>query len=133
MKKITFLLLIFSSAFMLFGCIENGDNGKRETIKASTIDWNIFKDDEDYHEIESIMNMNIDGNALDDVNDYPAFMKLLAENQSTISETKKDGYVTVYLIFDKQGSFSLEGGRGTYDGKELTFYVERDILKDYVK
>lgn len=130
MKKQVVLLFMISLVLALFGCQEKTDDGKRETIKVSTIEWSIFEDSD---EMNSIMDIKINGRLLENGDDYPKVVKLLNENQSAISETKKDNYIPVYISFEKFGFLSERGPRGTYDGKDTNFYVKKDILKDYIK
>ena len=101
MKKQAVLLLMISFVLALFGCQEKSDDGKRETIKVSTVDWSIFEDSD---EMNSIMDIKIDGKLLENGDDYPKVITLLNENQSAISETKKT-IIYLYIFHSKNLAF----------------------------
>lgn len=122
------LILVVLIAFLLITSEE--DDGKRKTIQVSKVDWNILLEDESVDGVETIKVENETIFKRDDVVEY---VKIFNKNKKFISNTKKNGYSKIYVMFEKNNYISTDSFTTKYNGKETTFYIKTTLIEDLFK
>lgn len=105
------------------------DTSAKEEIKGTAVKWETF----DKENILGINEIKIDGKSLGYLDDTLPVVKIFSENQSQLSDTPKDGYVKVFVEFDKKPFLEQSYKKTAYDNKKTTFYIEKSLVKDYIK
>ena len=127
LKKL-FLFLLFSINFILVACTSEFDDGQRESISATSIDWEyLSKDDNDIR----IMTIYIDEKPIENVVLYGEFLSVINENSDYISDVEINDSAKVYIRFNKFSKLTQIYELDEYNGKETTFYIKKEIVADY--
>ena len=127
MKKLLSVLLICISVF-LTACQSEADDGKREAVDATKVDWGFFVKNGNEEQINDIQ---VDGKTIENIKDYHHILNSIQKNKKLIHTKKDAGLVKVYVRFNKVGKNFQVYEVNEYDGKETTFYLEQSILKGY--
>lgn len=125
---ITTAIIVFLISFSTYILATNDDSGKRTSIQASSIDWNILLESE---VTSAINDITINGNLLVNSDDYLTFTEKLAEDPTLVSEKPFENSSEIYVKFDHAGYFQMYYDKTKYDSKETTFFVSNDLVADY--
>ena len=124
-----FLFLIIPISIILCACTTDSDDGERESILATDIDWGYLSKDGNDIRIDRIY---IDGEMVENLDVYEELIDVITKNTDYINNGQIKDSAKVYIRFKKIGRLSQLYDIDEYNGKETTFYIKKEIVSNYM-
>lgn len=125
------IIVILAISFVIYALLNSGeDNGKRKVIEATKIDWTLVLDN---GEVPGVSIIKVENVEIYELRDYVEWIKIFNKNNDLISNTEKNGYSKIYVMFDKAGFISTDYTPTKYNGKETTFYIKTNLIEKLIK
>lgn len=125
------MLLIAFVGFIAFGILNSKeDDGKRESINGTEINWDLIIREES---VPEVLLIKVNDLEVADAANYLTFIETFNENPKLISDDKKNGYSKIYVKFTKISFIEMTHSRTKYDGKKTTFYIKNSAVEELLR
>lgn len=129
--SVMLMLLIAFVGFIAFGILNSKeDDGKRESINGTEINWDLIIREES---VPEVLLIEVNDLEVADAANYLIFIETFNGNPKLISDDKKNGYSKIHVEFTKISFIEMTHSRTKYDGKETTFYIKNSAIEELLK